>query len=205
LVTSHLGVTVQQSLGDHITLGATLKLVRGSLGEASATVSTWDEAFDVMDGIDLEGSARGDLDVGVMVLAGRMRAGLVVRNVTAPTFGDPEQGLETTLPRHARVGVAWGGGWPGRSRSVVAIDADLTRVPHVTADRRDVAVGVERWFRAQQVGLRGGVRASTVGDARPVLSGGASYAVLAGLYADVYLARGTADERAWGIAARLTY
>jgi hypothetical protein len=34
---------------------------------------------------------------------------------------------------------------------------------------------------------------------------GASYALRSGVYADAFLARGSASARAWGVAARVTY
>ena len=210
LVTSHLGATVQQSVGDYLTLGATIKLVRGSVGVATVTASTLDRAFDRADAVDRQGSTRADVDAGAMFAAGRVRAGIVVRNVTAPSFEgrgasgtDPEP--RATLERRARVGLAWADRWPGISATVLSFDADLTRVPHPTGERRDAAAGIERWLAGRRFGIRGGVRASTVGDARPVVSAGGSYAVRPGMYVDAYVARGTSDERAWGLAARVTY
>ncbi|HXG87924.1 MAG TPA: hypothetical protein VNJ02_06275 [Vicinamibacterales bacterium] len=184
LVTHHVGVTVLQSLGDYITVGSTLKVVRGSVGGAG-------------------GQTTADVDAGVIVSAGKLRAGLVARNLTTPSFGS--DAARMSLNRHARAGVAWGERWPGLPRTIVALDADLTRVPHPGGDRRDVALGVERWLRAQQVGVRAGVRSSTVGDARPVVSGGASYAVRAGMYVDGYVAGGANKHRAFGIAGRVAY
>jgi hypothetical protein len=204
LATNHLGATVQQSVGDHLMLGATVKVVRAQLGAASGTASSWEQAFDAADRIDGQGFTRGDVDIGAMAWAGRMRVGLVVRNATSPTFGE-EGGLAVNVPRHARVGVAWGDGWTGMARTIVALDADVTRVPQPDGERRDVAVGAERWWGARRFGVRGGVRASTIGDERPVVSAGASFAVRAGSYVDVYLARGSHHERAWGLAARFTY
>lgn len=206
LITSHLGATVQQSVGDYLTLGATLKLVRGNVGVATLEATSWDGAFDRIDAVEREGSTRGDVDAGAMFAAGQVRAGIVVRNLTAPSFGNEDVASgEVTLERHARVGFAWADRWPGISATVLSVDADLTRVPHPTGDRRDVAAGVERWLAGRRVGLRGGVRASTVGDARTVVSAGGSYAVRSGMYVDAYVARGASDARAWGIAARVTY
>jgi hypothetical protein len=208
LVTTHLGATVQQSVGEYLTLGATIKLVRGSVGRDTVAGGSWDAAFERGASLERQGSSRGEVDIGAMLAAGKVRAGVVVRNVTAPTFGgrDGEGDLPpVTLERHVRVGAAWADRWPGISSTVVAIDTDLTRVPHPAGDRRDVAAGVERWLRGQQVGLRAGVRASTVGDARPVASGGGSFAVRAGMYVDAYLARGTQNDRGWGVAVRLSY
>jgi hypothetical protein len=205
LITSHLGATVQQSVGDYVTLGATLKLVRGSVGAASVDVESWDDAFERAESVERQGATRGDLDVGAMVAVGRMRAGLVARNLTAPSFGEEGRPGRATLKRHVRVGMAWADRWPGLSHTVISVDADVTRVPHPSGERRDVAAGAEQWLGGQRIGVRGGVRASTTGDARVVLSAGGSYAVRAGMYVDAFVARGAADDRGWGIAARLTY
>ena len=206
MVTNHFGATVQQSVGDYVTLGASIKLVRGSVAGGESPQPTWGAAFEALEDLESEGSFAGDVDLGAMFAAGRLRAGLVVRNVTEPTFGDgAEGGVEIPLERHARLGVAWGDSWSGLSRLIVAVDADVTRVPHPAGDRRDIAAGVERWVRDRQIAVRGGVRASTVGDARPVVSGGASYAVRAGTYVDAYVSGGSGDVRGWGVAARMTY
>lgn len=206
LVTSQLGATVLQSLGDHLTVGATVKLVRGSFGADTVHVQSWNEGFDRAEMLDARASTTGDVDVGGMFSAGRLRAGVVVRNLTEPTFGDEDTpGTDFTLQRHARVGMAWGDRWPGTPATIVALDADLTRVPHPAGERRDVAAGVERWLRAQHLGIRGGVRASTIGRTRPVASGGLSYAVRAGTYVDAYVAVGDRHARGWGVAARLSY
>jgi hypothetical protein len=205
IVASHLGATVLQSLGDHWTVGTTVKLVRGRVGADIVAVDSWGEGFERADTLDTQASTTGDLDVGAMFAAGRVRAGLVVRNVTEPTFGDDEPaGRNFTLKRHARVGVAWGDRWPGTAATIIAVDADLTRVLHPAGERRDVSAGIERWLRPQ-VGIRGGLRASTLGGARPVASGGLSYAVRAGTFVDGYVAIGDRHARAWGVAARLTY
>ena len=205
LVTTHLGATVQQSVGDYLTVGATIKVVRGSLGLGQVAGSSSDAIFDAADAVEREGTTRGDVDFGAMLSAGRMRAGVVVRNGFTPTFGEQGEGMTATLERHVRAGIAWADRWPGLARTIVSLDADVTRVPHATGDRRDIAAGAERWLRGQQIGVRGGIRASTIGDARPVVSAGGSYAVRAGTYVDVFVAQGTNDDRAWGVAARLTY
>jgi hypothetical protein len=204
LVTSHLGATVQQSVGDHLTLGATVKLVRGHVEGASRIVSSWEEALDAAERLESNGENRGDVDFGAMVSAGRMRAGVVVRNATEPTFGEDE-GLPLTLSRHARVGIAWGDRWPGVARTIVALDADVTDVPQAGGERRDIAMGIERWMSGHRIGVRGGARVSTAGEARPMVSVGATFALRPGVFADVYVAGGSGDERAWGIAARLSY
>jgi hypothetical protein len=88
---------------------------------------------------------------------------------------------------------------------VVAVDADLTTVAEIGEERRDVAVGAERWFRNGTVALRGGVRASTTGQGRPLASAGGSYAVRSGIFIDAFAATGRDGDRRWGIAGRLSY
>ena len=206
LVTSHLGATLLQSLGDHLTIGTTVKLVRGQVAADIVAVQSWDEGLDRADTLRTHGSTRGDLDVGAMFTAGRVRAGIVVRNVSEPTFVDENTpGADFTVKRHARAGVAWGDRWPGMSGTILALDADLTRVEHPSGERRDIAAGVERWLRSRQIGIRGGVRTSTLGRARAIATGGLSYAVRSGTYIDAYVSRGDRHARGWGIAGRMTY
>ena len=57
------GVTVGQSLGDHLVLGSTLKLVRA-------------------------GQSHGDLDMGAMARFGAARMGVVVKNIRKPSLGE---------------------------------------------------------------------------------------------------------------------
>jgi hypothetical protein len=204
VTTSALGATVLQSVGDYITVGGTIKVVRGGVGQAFATVTSWDEGFEVADRLSLQSKSTVDADIGTMVAAGRYRAGLVVRNATSPTIGDAGD-VTVRLRRHGRVGVAWGDRWPGQSRTIAALDVDLTRVADVGGDRRDVAAGAERWLRNGRLAVRAGVRASTAGTARPVVSGGLSYAVRAGTYVDGHVGRGREGLTAWGLAVRVSY
>ena len=206
LFTSHLGVTVVHSLGDHVTVGATAKLVHGNVAADTTTIRTWSDGFEYAESLETRGSTKGDLDVGALLAGGHFRAGLLARNLTEPTFetGDGT-GAAASLERHVRLGVAWGDRWPGLPNTIVAFDADATRTFHASGDRRDVAAGIERWLAGRRVGVRGGLRTSTVGDARPVASAGGSVALRSGLYVDGYFARGTHEDRAWGIGARVTY
>jgi hypothetical protein len=213
VVTSNLGVTLVQSLADGVTVGATVKLVRGSLALGSATVDNWSDAFDQAEMIEGEGRTTADVDFGAMVSRGRVRGGVVVRNTTSPTFaGRPSAAPCTepcertvTLKRHVRAGVAWGDAWPGTANLIVALDADLTRVPHLRGERRDVAAGAEQWFGTQKFAVRGGLRVSTADDARPVASGGGSVAIRSGMYVDMSAAWGRDSEARWAISARLMF
>lgn len=179
LATSTVAVSLLQSVTEHIVVSATPKVVWGG------------------------DSVRPDVDAGVMVAANRFRLGLAARHLATPTF--EQEGLGSVeLERQARVGGGWGSGWPGYSRVVVAVDGDLMRRVTPRGERRDVAAGVETWWRERRFALRGGVRGSTVGEARTAASIGAS-ALVAGFYVEGYVAAGRADERSWSLGLRYSF
>ena len=181
LTTSVLGSSLVQSLTEHIVVGATPKIVRTETGKD----------FDV--------------DAGVMVSWSHVHAGLVARNLTTPTF-DTEDGLAAIeLGREVRVGGAWGSGWSGLSRVIVAIDGDVMTRPTPTGDRRDLAGGVETWWFDRRLGVRGGMSRSTIGEAREAFSGGLSLGVTAGMLLEAHVARGDAEERSWSVGLRMVF
>ena len=165
------GVSLLQSLTEHIVVAATPKFVRGA--DANAF----------------------DLDAGVMVSANRMRIGLVARNLTTPI----------DLQRQVRAGAAWGSSWPGISRVIASADADLTSRVTAAGDRRDVAAGLETWWKNQRLGLRGGVRRSTIGDARAAFAAGVSASLKTGMLVDAHVVRGHESERSWGVGLRMLF
>lgn len=209
LVTHHVGVTLLQSIGEWLTVGATAKAVVGSAGSRTveATIGLSDSWLDEAEALETDRDLRADVDLGAMVDAGRFRIGFAARNLAEPEFGDGPAGSPAArLQREARIGVAWGSQWPsGTTRVVVAADADLTRRIEGADERRDVAGGVETWWRDRRLALRAGLRASTFGEARPVATGGASVAVRSGIFVDGYAAFGDADTRGWGLGARLVF
>ena len=173
------GVSLVQSLSEHIVIGATPKISRA----ADRFVA--------------------DVDAGVMAWANRFRFGLVARNLTSPEVDDGAGAVE--LGREVRVGGAWGSGWTGISRVVVAADADLISRAAPDGDRRDVAAGVETWWMSQRLGLRGGVRSSTIGDARAAVAAGISAGLKPGMLLEAHVVRGQGDERSWSVGARMTF
>ena len=179
LTTSTVGVSLVQSLGKHIVVGVTPKLVFG------------------------DGEMGGDVDAGVMASANRFRLGLVARNLTTPEFGDGSGAIE--LEREVRIGGAWGSGWTGISRIVVSVDGDLTSRATPAGDRRDVAAGLETWWMSQRIGLRGGVRRSTIGEAREAVAAGISAGLKPGMLVEAHITRGRDEERAWSVGARMTF
>jgi hypothetical protein len=203
LVLHQLGATVGQSVGEHLVIGSTLKLVRGSLGTSLRPGA--DASLDQAADLGGAGETHAGLDVGAMAFAGEVRVGLTVRNLTEPEFGGGSDVV--ILRRHARSGIAWLSGAHGALGSVtVSADADLTTQTTALGDERRVAAGVETSTRARRVSLRGGLGASTVGSARASVSAGLSAAIERGAYVDVSVTGGPDEaRRGWGLALRLTF
>ena len=186
LTTSMVGVSLLQSLTDHIVVGATPKLVRG------------------------RGDTRFDVDAGVMVAVERIRIGLVARNLTTPAFAKAtrrpgEDGGEIELAREVRAGVAWGSQWPGNSRLTVSADADVTARVTPFGDRRDIAAGLETWSPDRRLSVRGGLRRSTIGAARTAVAAGASWAVRPTMFVEGHVTAGEMSERGWSIGIRMGF
>ena len=175
------GATVGQSLGNHLVLGSTVKLLRAA-------------------------ETKGGLDMGAMAVFGRARLGLMVRNVTEPEFGSGPEAVK--LHRHARAGAAVTTGSRGIIGDLtVAVDADLVKTPTVLGDERRLAGGAEIWGLRRRVGVRGGISGSTIGPRRSSLSGGVSAVLRPGTFVEAELTGGGSDEarRGWGIALRVTF
>jgi hypothetical protein len=89
---------------------------------------------------------------------------------------------------------------------IVALDVDLRRYAVATGDRRVVALGGEGWLFGRRVGLRAGGRINTVGAEDRAGTAGVSVAVRSGVFVDWHLVRGgTAEDRGWGLAARVSF
>lgn len=206
LETRHFGLTLTQSIASGVVAGATARVVHGRFALADAgPADRWTALLDEAEELSGGGDTRFDVDAGVMATAGPMRFGLVAQNLRAPEW-QAADGTRGGFERRVRAGVAWGAGWPGRSPVIVALDADLTTVADASGDRRDVAAGVEGWFLDGRVGVRGGVRASTVGDSRPVAAAGASVGLTPALFLDAHVTRGRGGaDRRWSVAGRFTY
>ena len=187
LAANQLGVTILRTLIPGVHAGTTLKYLRGAL-----------------EGEHAEG--RFDLDVGVLAVAGPVRLGGAVRNVRAPEFGagGPGQGIQ--LARQVRVGAAFN---PEDATGVpltIALDADVVSYSAGTGDRRVVAVGAERWIASKRVGIRAGGRLNTVGARDRSATAGLSVSLRPGMFVDGHVVRGgSADDRGWGVAARVSF
>ena len=203
MVVSQFGATVGQSLGSHLVVGSTFKLVHA--GAASQVQAAGTGSLDAATGIDASGETHAGLDVGALAVFGRARLGLTVRNVKQPEFGSGPDGF--TLSRHARVGAALSSGTRGIIGSAtLALDADLSKTTTVLGDERHLAVGAEVWSPKRTFGVRGGVGTNTIGSRRTALSGGLSAALKKGMYADGEVTGGSDEgRRSWGVGVRVTF
>jgi hypothetical protein len=200
---NQFGATVGQSLGNHLVIASTLKLVRGTL--ASASVTPADASLDRASQLAGDTETHADLDVGALATFGRLRAGLSVKNLRAPAFGTGDD--RQALQRQARAGAAVVAPTPGFvNQFVLAVDADLTRTTTAVGDARHVAGGAEAWMLKRRLGLRAGLSANTVGAARTSPSGGVSLGIRAGTYVDAQLTSGSDQaRRGWGFDLRVTF
>ena len=196
--TNQFGVTVGQSVGSHLVIASTVRLVRGGLARSSASVA--DDPLDTAADLDVSMETEADLDFGAMAMFGRTRLGFALKHATEPKFGDGANRL--VLRRQARAGVAFA----ARDTVTVAFDADLTRTATLFGDARHVAAGGEAWLLRRRVGLRGGVSANTVGEASTSASAGVSYAVRSRTYIDAALTTGSDRSReGWNVGLRVTF
>jgi len=174
------GVTVGQSIGGHLAIGSTLKFVRA------------------------QSTSRADLDLGVMAALGLVRLGVVMRNVSSPTFGI---GDAFELSRRARTGVAVVAPMRGKvERVVLGLDADLTTTTAGGREERDLTGGAEVWLLSRRIGIRGGAGTNTVGEKGVFGAWGVSVSPYSRVTLDGALTRsqgGTRDR--WSLDLRLTF
>jgi len=178
------GVTVGQSVGQHLVVASTLKLERS-------------------------GETAGDLDMGALVRMGWLQLGLTAKNLRKPTLVRDLEPL--TLKRQVRAGLALTGTTKGLvNRASLSVDADLTTNATPWGDVRHAAVGAELWAWGQKLGIRAGAAGNTVGERRATASGGLSLMVMAGAYVKTYvdgqITRGSDDSRrGWSASLRATF
>jgi F plasmid transfer operon, TraF, protein len=199
LITHHTGLTLVQSLTEHIAVGSTLKLVRGAAATALTDVSDRDP-----ESVVGRASTHFDLDAGVMATYGAFRAGVAVRNITEPSFDTLDDDAPLTLDRQARAGLSY----VLPSGLLVALDMDLTTTRGSIGESRMLAAGAEARL-GRRVFARGGVRVNTLDEPvgrAPAVAVGGSVAATAALFVDGQVTMGSPDaDRGWGIAARLLF
>ena len=206
LAMSQFGATIGQSVGDHLIIASTLKLVRAGLTTATAgSAGDWlDEAAN----LDVPLEMSGDLDIGAIASIGLTRLGVSVKHVKEPAFG--EGASRFVLARQARAGLAFSTGGlstapRGRADSLtVAIDADLTKTATVLGDARHLAAGVEVVLLGRRLALRGGASTNAVGNGGSSASAGVSLALQTGVYLDGAATFGSDRSRkGWAVGLRL--
>jgi len=202
LVLNEFGATVGQSVGNHLVIASTLKLVHGSIVSAAAG---GDASLDAADALSGSADTHADLDLGVMATFGHVRAGATLKNVRAPEFGAGDDRM--ALARQARAGLAIVGRPQGAIQSIaLAGDADLTKTMTVFGEERHVAGGIEAFTLKSHLGLRAGLSGNTIGAARVSPSVGASLGVKTSLYLEGQLTGGSDQARhGWGLDLRLTF
>jgi hypothetical protein len=204
LTTSTVGVSLLQSLTEYIVVGATPKVVWGTAARGQSVGLDAGDALEAAADLDGESRTTFDVDAAVMIAVQRVRLGLVARNLTAPSFA-VNGGDDIELSREVRLGAAWGSGWPGHARVVVSVDGDLTSRPTPFGDRRDLAAGVETWWWNRRLGLRSGVRGSTVGESRTAVAAGVSWGVRSSLFMEGHVTAGRQGERGWSVGVRMGF
>jgi hypothetical protein len=187
-----------------LVVGVTPKAVWGSAAAGTSNALRSREALEDAGALARSGSTEFDADVGVMLAYAHLRVGFVARNVTTPLL-TLEDGTELELAREMRAGVAWGSGWPGNSRLTVSVDGDIESRATPFGARRDLAAGVETWWMARRLALRGGVRRSTVGEARGAAAAGASFGVTPSVFVEGHVTTGDRNERGWSVGARFGF
>jgi hypothetical protein len=208
LAVSQFGATVVQSVASGVHLGTTVKYVRGRLrGGLDGTGLAAPDALDA--GEDLDGGDvqhKLDVDIGLLAVGGPLRLGAVMRNVRRPAFTSDDGSERVRLPRQVRLGAAFDGEAIDFAPVTFSLDADLRRYDTAAGERRVVALGGEGWLLGKRIGLRAGGRWNTVGAEDRAATGGISVALRSGLYLDGHIVRGgTADDRGWGLAARVSF
>jgi len=111
-VLNQFGASVGQSLGSHLVIGSTVKLVSG--GAASQVQAGATGSLDAADGLDPSREVHAGLDVGAMAAFGRARIGVMVRNVNEVDFGSGGRCVHPAPPRARRGGTELGN--PRRDR-----------------------------------------------------------------------------------------
>jgi hypothetical protein len=161
LTTAQYGLTLVQTVVSGLTVGATFKVVNGRAGAGQVPVGPAAGVVEAAGELDRRTTTTFDADVGVMAGGGPVRVGFTVRNLRQPSFETPA-GEALVLTRQVRAGVAW---TPGREAAanrsdprglVLALDADLNRTPTPEGGRRNVALGVERWWWGRRLGVAAG-------------------------------------------------
>ncbi len=200
---SQFGITVGESVGGHLVVSTTVKLLRGHA--AAEAVAAGDGSLARASALDGPGETHADLDVGVMARFGAARLGLAVRNLRSPVFGEGMSRME--LRRRVRAGASVTTGPASVLDSLtLAADADLTLNDTPFGRERRIAAGAEAWLLHRHVAVRGGFAATPAGSAPRSLSGGLSLTIWSGVYLDGFITgRDVEGRNGWGSDLRMTF
>jgi hypothetical protein len=195
LVVHHYGASYAQKLGGGLSIAGTFKYLSGK-STTGVTDSQLNDALE--EGLKRDGDSDGhvDVDVGLMGAWTHFRAGLVMKNLTQPTFLG-SAGFEIQVKRRIRAGVAV---LPTNGLTL-AFDVDLDTADPLVGLRRMMATGLE-WRLGSTFALRGGVRWSRDGEKRPIASVGGSVLIRQGMWLDGFTTYSRFDDRGFGIAFR---
>jgi hypothetical protein len=200
LVTHHSGGTFLQSIGHHLTVGGTAKVVNGTASSIITADGARESLLDRASELDGRQSTKFDADLGVMAVGGFFKVGLTIRNLLDNEFETPA-GNTIELARQARTGIAFviSQGW------AVDTDFDLTTTHGALGDERNFAIGTEGRIGGN-IMVRGGVRHNMTGPSRTAPAVGGSYRVARALFVDGQVTGGTERaDRGWGLSARVVY
>lgn len=206
MAVSAFGLTVGQSLGNHVVVASTVRLLRA--GVVTSTDVAGAGALDRADDVSVKRETRGDLDLGVMVRTGAVSVGATVRHLGEPGFGSGDARL--VLRRQARAGIAVRKGRVGVFDALTgALDVDMTTTTTVFGDERRLATGGELGLLRGRVFLRGGLSTNTVADWDWQESVGASLALRSGLFVDGVWVPGDGtsltSRAGWGVSLRSAF
>ena len=143
-VLQQFGVTFGQSIGGHLVLATTLKLLHG--GSSAAATVAGSASLDQAAALPTGSETHADLDIGAMARFGVVSVGATVKNLREPEFGSGDSPVD--IRRQARVRLAAPSHKRAGTMSAFAVDedADLTRTSMATGDVRHVAAGLEGWL-----------------------------------------------------------
>ena len=206
--TSALGATVGHSLGDHVVVATTLRLLRaGTVVSTDLTGASSPELLDRADEVDVPRETHGDIDLGAMLRFWNIRVGGVVKHVAEPAIGEGSDRL--VVARQARVGVAVMkemGGTAGVFDSLLgAVDVDLTETPTVVGAGRRVAVGGEAGLLRSRVLVRAGASADQDALDTWSVATGASVALRTWLFIDGAIEPIGGSRAGWSVSLRASF
>ena len=204
LVTHNLALTRATFLGSGFSVGSTVRYVRSSFGVnlVGSNVTTA-RALHQTVGRETHSQNHYDLDVGLKAGGPKFQVGLVARNLRNPRLNVTGESA-FRLGRQIRTGLAVrpiGG-------LLLTADVDLSPLSTFRGDRRNMAVGAEKWF-GTWLAVRGGTRVNfddVQANPETVVAFGFSMALTTGLFVDAQWTRGRdGTENGWSAGGRFSY